>query len=167
MKKYLSTVLLGTMCLLSVAILTGCGEDTDNNTNVNESSSITTTATTILNTTTVTKQTTKKETEKYTPVEEKKTEKYTPVKEADDELSAGEYWCMGKNDTCKNKTYSPSDLYCHSCDPDDNNIEGDQSKSYGAGGEVIDNDYDGDIDNDDWEKAWGDYLDDKYDDYGY
>ncbi len=161
MKKCLSTILLGTMCLMSVAIFTGCGGDTDNNTNVNESSSITTT------TTTTPKQTTKKETEKYTPVEEKKTENYTPVKKANDELSDGEYWCMGKNDTCKNKTYSPSDLYCHSCNPDDNNIEGDQSKSYGAGGEVIDNDYDGDIDNDDWEKAWGDYLDDKYDDYGY
>ena len=74
---------------------------------------------------------------------------------------------MGKNDTCKNKTYSASDLYCHSCDPDNNNIEGDQSKSYGSGGKVIDNDYDGDVDNDDWEKAWGDYLDDQYDKYGY
>ena len=86
----------------------------------------------------------------------------------DDELNDGEYYCMGKNDTCNNKTYSPTDLYCHSCDPDDNNVEGDQSKkSYGDGGEVIDNDYDNDIDEDDWEKAWGDFLDDEYDKYGY
>lgn len=90
--------------------------------------------------------------------------------ESSDSLKDGEYYCMGKNDTCTNKTYSPTDLYCHSCDPDDNNIEGDQrtsGKSYGDGGAVIDNDYDGDIDDDDWEKAWGDYLDDKYDEYGY
>lgn len=79
-----------------------------------------------------------------------------------------EYYCMGKNDTCKNKTSDPYDLYCHSCDPDDNNIEGDQSKkSYGSGGSIIDNDYDNDIDEDDWEKAWGDYMDDKLDDYDY
>ncbi len=86
-----------------------------------------------------------------------------------DSLGSGEYWCMGKNDTCKNKTYSASDLYCYSCDPDNNNIEGDQrsSKSYGSGGKVIDNNYDGDVDEDDWEKAWGDYLDDKYDEYGF
>ena len=47
-------------------------------------------------------------------------------KKSDDKASYGEFWCMGKNDTCKNKTYSAYDLYCHSCDPDDNNIEGDQ-----------------------------------------
>ena len=85
-----------------------------------------------------------------------------------DSLAEGEYFCMGKGDTCKNKTYSPTDLYCHSCDPDDNNVEGDQrsSKSYGSGGKVIDNNSDGKVDEDDWEKAWGDYLNDKYDDYG-
>lgn len=39
-------------------------------------------------------------------------------------LEPGTYWCMGKNDTCKNKTTSPTDLYCSSCDPDGDNIEG-------------------------------------------
>lgn len=78
------------------------------------------------------------------------------------------YYCMGKNDTCTNKTSDPYDFYCHSCDPDDNNIEGDQSKkSYGSGGAIIDNDYDNDIDEDDWEKAWDDYLNDKLNDYDY
>ena len=74
------------------------------------------------------------------------------------------FYCMGKNDTCSNKTSSAYDLYCHSCDPDDNNIEGDQSKSNGY---VDDYDYDGDVDGDDWEDAWSDYLDDKYYEYGY
>ncbi len=40
-----------------------------------------------------------------------------------DTLKAGEYWCMGKNDTCKNKTYDPFDYYCSSCDRNNNNIE--------------------------------------------
>ncbi|MCM1132668.1 MAG: hypothetical protein NC340_04260 [Ruminococcus flavefaciens] len=40
--------------------------------------------------------------------------------------SGGEFYCMGKNDTCKNKTSDPFDFYCYSCDPDNNNIEGDQ-----------------------------------------
>ena len=30
----------------------------------------------------------------------------------DDGLSGGEYWCMGKGDTCQNKTYSAYDFYC-------------------------------------------------------
>ena len=42
----------------------------------------------------------------------------------DDGLSGGEYWCMGKGDTCQNKTYSACDFYCSSCDPDGDNIEG-------------------------------------------
>lgn len=42
----------------------------------------------------------------------------------DDGLSSGEYWCMGKGDTCQNKTYSAYDFYCSSCDPDGDNIEG-------------------------------------------
>ena len=42
----------------------------------------------------------------------------------DDGLSGGEYWCMGKGDTCQNKTYSAYDFYCSSCDPDGDNIEG-------------------------------------------
>ena len=39
-------------------------------------------------------------------------------------LDSGTFWCMGKNDTCQNKTSSPTDLYCSSCDPDGDNIEG-------------------------------------------
>lgn len=27
-------------------------------------------------------------------------------------LKESEYWCMGKGNTCKNKTYSPYDFYC-------------------------------------------------------
>ncbi len=36
----------------------------------------------------------------------------------------GSYYCMGKNDTCPNKTNNKYDLYCSSCDPDGDNIEG-------------------------------------------
>lgn len=36
----------------------------------------------------------------------------------------GEYYCMGKNDTCQNRTYNAYDLYCDSCDPNGDNIEG-------------------------------------------
>lgn len=36
----------------------------------------------------------------------------------------GVYYCMGKNDTCPNKTRNAYDLYCSSCDPDGDNIEG-------------------------------------------
>lgn len=38
--------------------------------------------------------------------------------------SSETYWCMGKGDTCQNKTYSPIDFYCNSCDPDNDNREG-------------------------------------------
>lgn len=79
-----------------------------------------------------------------------------------DEPDNDGFYCMGKNDTCTNKTYDASDLYCHSCDPDNNNIEGDQSD-----GVIGDNDFDNDIDEDDWETEWGNYLDDKFDDYDY
>jgi len=74
--------------------------------------------------------------------------------------STGEYYCMGKNDTCTNKTSSPYDLYCHSCDPDDNNIEGDQRD-----GKIGDNDGNGKVDEDDWEIEWNEYLNDKLKDY--
>lgn len=40
------------------------------------------------------------------------------------ELAEGEFWCLGKNDTCQNKTYSADDLYCNQCDPDNDNVEG-------------------------------------------
>lgn len=36
----------------------------------------------------------------------------------------GDYYCMGKNDTCPNKTHNKYDLYCNSCDPNGDNIEG-------------------------------------------
>ena len=36
----------------------------------------------------------------------------------------GEYYCMGKNDTCPNKTKNAYDLYCSSCDPNGDNKEG-------------------------------------------
>lgn len=36
----------------------------------------------------------------------------------------GSYYCMGKNDTCRNKTNNKYDLYCSSCDPDGDNVEG-------------------------------------------
>lgn len=38
--------------------------------------------------------------------------------------SSSEYWCMGKNDTCQNKTDSPDDFFCNKCDPNGDNIEG-------------------------------------------
>lgn len=38
--------------------------------------------------------------------------------------NTGEYWCMGKNDTCQNKTTSPDDFFCDECDPNGDNIEG-------------------------------------------
>ncbi len=36
----------------------------------------------------------------------------------------GSYYCMGKNDTCSRKTNNAYDLYCNSCDPDGDNVEG-------------------------------------------
>jgi len=38
--------------------------------------------------------------------------------------SSGDYWCMGKHDTCQNKTDSPDDFFCDECDPNRDNIEG-------------------------------------------
>lgn len=40
------------------------------------------------------------------------------------ETASEKYWCMGKNDTCQNKTTSPDDFFCDECDPDGDNIEG-------------------------------------------
>lgn len=37
--------------------------------------------------------------------------------------SGGEFWCMGKNDTCQNKTSDPLDLFCSSCDKNNDNVE--------------------------------------------
>lgn len=37
--------------------------------------------------------------------------------------SEGKFWCMGKNDTCQNKTSDPSDLFCSSCDKNNDDIE--------------------------------------------
>ncbi len=36
----------------------------------------------------------------------------------------GPYHCYGKHNTCKNKTYNYRDMYCDSCDPNGDNIEG-------------------------------------------
>ncbi len=36
----------------------------------------------------------------------------------------GSYYCMGKGDSCNNKTRNAYDLYCGSCDPDGDNVEG-------------------------------------------
>ena len=41
-----------------------------------------------------------------------------------DSDDGGSYYCMGKNDTCPNKTHDKYDLYCDSCDPDGDNVEG-------------------------------------------
>lgn len=47
-----------------------------------------------------------------------------PVKPIDNsDLKEGEYWCMGKNDTCQNKTKDPFDFYCRICDKNNDNIE--------------------------------------------
>lgn len=37
--------------------------------------------------------------------------------------SEGEFWCMGKNDTCQNKTSSPTVFFCEECDRNRDNIE--------------------------------------------
>ncbi len=49
---------------------------------------------------------------------------YTSYPSSSSSSSGGLYYCMGKNDTCPNKTNSPYDLYCSSCDPNNDNIEG-------------------------------------------
>ena len=49
---------------------------------------------------------------------------YTSSSSSSSSSSGGLYYCMGKNDTCPNKTNSPYDLYCSSCDPNNDNIEG-------------------------------------------
>lgn len=36
----------------------------------------------------------------------------------------GDYYCMGKNNPCRNKTKNAYDLYCNSCDPNGDNVEG-------------------------------------------
>ena len=36
----------------------------------------------------------------------------------------GPYPCYGKHNTCSGKTYNYRDLYCDSCDPDGDNVEG-------------------------------------------
>ena len=103
-------------------------------------------------TTAVTEATTEQKTEAETEsAKQDDTKKVASADKADSDKSDDEeFWCMGKNDTCQNKTSSAYDLYCNACDPDDNNIEGDQSGDR-TDGAVGDNDYDGDVDNDDWE----------------
>lgn len=48
----------------------------------------------------------------------------TAAKDPGKNHGGGGYWCLGKGDTCKNKTKDAADLYCSSCDPDGDNIEG-------------------------------------------
>lgn len=107
---------------------------------------------------TATEETTEKAVEEATTEEE--TIKKETTKISSSSKKEEEFYCMGKNDTCTNKTSSAWDLYCYSCDPDDNNIEGDQSD-----GEIGDNNYDGYVDEEDWEIEWNEYLNDKLADY--
>lgn len=152
MKKAITLLIALTMCIG----VCSCGGGND------DSSSSTTVVTTITKAEPTTTSKTK-DNDTTTTKESSSSSSSSSLKSISDSSSNDGYYCMGKNDTCTNKTSSPYDLYCHSCDPDDNNIEGDQSsKSYGNGGSIKDNDYDNDIDEEDWEKAWGDYLDDKY-----
>lgn len=48
---------------------------------------------------------------------------YTSGSSTSSSTKKEEYWCMGRDDTCKNKTTDPWDLYCSVCDKNNNNIE--------------------------------------------
>ncbi|WP_044974451.1 hypothetical protein [Ruminococcus sp. HUN007] len=147
---------------LITLLISGCNSDTSSETNDNDICQ--TEEMTIVSTTAETKKGIDYQSPKSENTNKSKTTTtYKPASYDDnDELSEGQYYCMGKNDTCKNKTYSPTDLYCRSCDPDDNNIEGDQRTKDGY---VGDNNGNGSIDDDDWEKEWADYLNEKLNDY--
>lgn len=146
------------ICSLSIIAfsITGCdGGDSGESNYIQESEPQTTTTTV--------KKTSNDDTSSKTTTTKKTTTKDLNYSSKDDEDTEG-FFCMGKGDTCTNKTYRATDLYCHSCDPDDNNIEGDQRKSNGI---VGDNNYDNNIDEKDWEIEWKGFLDDKFDEYGY
>lgn len=144
------------LLIIAVISLTACGtEDSSYSESETTTAEITTAEITTVETTTAEITTTEKKS--Y----EVKSPSYSKAESEDDG-----YYCMGKGDTCNNKTSDPFDLYCYSCDPDGNNIEGDQRNSK-SDGYVGDNDYDGDIDYSDWESEWNAYLDDKLNDYDY
>jgi len=53
-----------------------------------------------------------------------KTGSWNSANVKDDGTGQGPYYCYGKNNTCNNKTKNYRDLYCDSCDPDGDNVEG-------------------------------------------
>ncbi|MDE6656954.1 MAG: hypothetical protein K2J88_00015 [Oscillospiraceae bacterium] len=104
-------IMLGMICFVLLS-MTACGNDS-NSANVSENTEIITEQITE-------PMTTVKKTTSATTFQEIKTKTNNTVSNADSES----YYCMGKNDTCPNKTYDPYDFYCSSCDPDNDNIEG-------------------------------------------
>lgn len=61
----------------------------------------------------------------YSPLNNASTEKEViPSTDNKTPSSTEKYWCMGKNDTCQNKTNRPDDFFCDECDPNKDNIEG-------------------------------------------
>lgn len=110
MKRILISALILGMCI-SMAGCTG-----------NQNSSVAEKATEAVTKAVTEKATTKA---KVSATEAKKVDyDYDNDNDYDYDNDVEEYYCMGKNDTCPNKTSSPWDLYCHSCDPDNDNIEG-------------------------------------------
>ncbi|MDE5769710.1 MAG: hypothetical protein K2H29_05140 [Oscillospiraceae bacterium] len=99
-------IMFGAVCLAMIC-MTACGGDIDANQSEFLDEEVTEQMTTV--------------------VPEIKTEKSTKIK-TNDTISKSDsvesYYCMGKHDTCNNKTYDPYDFYCSSCDPDNDNIEG-------------------------------------------
>lgn len=146
--KKLSLILAIAMTLGMSAMATGCGDSSESD--VAETTKSTINATT--------KATTKNNSDSYSYNDENDSSHVIAGNNNYDDDET--FYCMGKGDTCSNKTYSATDFYCHSCDPDNNNIEGDQTD-----GIIGDNDYNNDIDEDDWETEWDNYLNDALNDY--
>lgn len=69
--------------------------------------------------------------------------------------------CDGNDDYIDSSSSITS--YSHYEDDDNDYVDYDDHSD----GVVGDNDYDGDIDEEDWEDEWNSYLDDKFDEYGY
>ena len=113
----LQKILLGAVCL-AIVCMTACGGDTEQSKTEIMTDQVTEQATTIPETIPETKHKTSSQI----------TTKEKTVSKSNDTVSKSNsvesYYCMGKNDTCKNKTYDPYDFYCSSCDPDNDNIEG-------------------------------------------
>ncbi len=114
MRKRILAILTTGIMALSAAAMTSC--DKDNSTDSGTQSEISTTKAVTTKSTT---STSKKESKTSSTSKSSSNSKDTSTKKET-------YYCMGKNDTCNNKTSDPYDFYCHSCDPDNNNIEGDQ-----------------------------------------